>query len=194
MIVEHADSVVKAGGTYGNFVKGDFDTLRSFIQQGYNTSRGVWHVCGGWVDEPDVNIPSVESMIRQGLYGQGYFEDKFGISTCIDIHLPDCFGFGYALPTIARHTGLRGWDSHKFRLWGGAWANAVCTEPRSIMKWYGPDSSYLYCAEISTDHLSDPSVDTTDGNAVYNQCGLWTTYMVSGTGDQGGVAVRLLKD
>jgi alpha-mannosidase len=179
MIVEHADSVIKAGGSYGNFVRGDWDTLKSFV------NRGNWHICGSWITEPDVNIPCVESMIRHGLYGREYFEDKFGKSGT-DVHLPDCFGFGYALPTIARHTGLTGFDSHKFRLWGGSWGSSVCTNARSIMKWYGPDSSYIYAAEIYTDHLGDPGVNTADGNAVFNACGLWITYMVSGTGDQGG--------
>jgi alpha-mannosidase len=179
MIAEHADSVIKAGGTYGNFVRGDFDTIKSFI------NRGNFHICGSWINEPDVNIPAVESMIRQALYGGGYFEDKFG-RTGTDIHLPDCFGFGYALPTIARHTGLTGFDSHKFRLWGGAWGSAVCTHERSIMKWYGPDSSFIYAAEIFTDHLNDPGIDTNDARAVYAKCGLWIAYDVSGTGDQGG--------
>jgi alpha-mannosidase len=186
MIVEHADSVINAGGTYGNFAKGDWNQLKSFVSQGYGGSKGTWHICGKWITEPDVNIPSAESMIRHALYGGGYFEDKFGIQTSIDIHLPDCFGFGYALPTIACHTGIRGFDSHKFRLWGGAWGSAVCTHDRSIMKWYGPDSSFIYAAEIYTDHLGDPGVSTDDGNAVFNKCGVWMTYMVSGTGDQGG--------
>ena len=186
MIAEHADSVINAGGTYGNFVKGDWATLKSYVSQGYGGTKGTWHICGRWINEPDVNIPSVESIIRHALYGGGYFEDKFGITPSIDIHLPDCFGFGYALPTIACHTGIRGFDSHKFRLWGGAWGTTVCTNDRSIMKWYGPDSSFIYAAEIYTDHLTDPGVKTADGNAVFSKCGVWMTYMVSGTGDQGG--------
>src|ERR1017187_10186703 len=32
-------------------------------------AEGRWDIVGGWWVEPDVNIPSGESLIRQGLYG-----------------------------------------------------------------------------------------------------------------------------
>ncbi|GHT44387.1 hypothetical protein FACS189438_2850 [Bacteroidia bacterium] len=33
-------------------------------------AEGRWNVVGGWWVEPDMNIPSGEAMVRQGLYGQ----------------------------------------------------------------------------------------------------------------------------
>ncbi len=62
---------------------------------------GRWRVTGSWVDAVDVNMPSFESLVRNTLYGNGYWKREFG-KTSRDIFLPDCFGFGYALPSIAR--------------------------------------------------------------------------------------------
>jgi len=39
----------------------------------------------GWWIEPDCNIPSGESFIRQALYGQRYFKEKFGVTAEIQI-------------------------------------------------------------------------------------------------------------
>ena len=54
-----------------------------------------------WV-EPDTNMPTGESLVRQVLYGQRYFEKTFGVrhSVC---WLPDCFGFSGALPQILQN-------------------------------------------------------------------------------------------
>jgi len=40
--------------------------------------EGRWDFVGGWWIEPDCNIPSGESFVRQGLYAQRYFKEKFG--------------------------------------------------------------------------------------------------------------------
>ncbi|MDR0743049.1 MAG: twin-arginine translocation signal domain-containing protein, partial [Tannerella sp.] len=41
-------------------------------------AEGRWNIVGGWWIEPDTNIPSGESMVRQGLYGQRTFEKLLG--------------------------------------------------------------------------------------------------------------------
>ena len=40
--------------------------------------EGRWNVVGGWWIEPDVNIPSGEALVRQGLYGQLTFQRLLG--------------------------------------------------------------------------------------------------------------------
>ncbi len=37
-------------------------------------AEGRWCIVGGWWVEPDCNIPSGESFVRQALYGQRYFQ------------------------------------------------------------------------------------------------------------------------
>jgi len=46
------------------------------IQQ--RVAEGRWEIAGGWLIEPDCNIPGGEAFARQGLYGQRYFKEKFG--------------------------------------------------------------------------------------------------------------------
>lgn len=59
---------------------------------------------GSWV-EPDCNIPSGESLVRQFLYGQRFFRSEFGI-TCHEFWEPDVFGYSAALPQILRQVGM----------------------------------------------------------------------------------------
>jgi len=59
---------------------------------------------GTWV-EPDCNIPSGESLVRQFLFGQRFFRREFGI-TCREFWEPDVFGYSAALPQIIRQAGM----------------------------------------------------------------------------------------
>ena len=51
------------------------------------------------------------------------FSREFGRRS-VDVYLPDCFGFGWALPSIMAHSGLTGFSTQK-RTWGSA--SWVCT-------------------------------------------------------------------
>lgn len=62
-------------------------------------------VGGTWV-EPDCNIPSGESMARQFLYGQRFFEKEFGIR-CKEFWNPDVFGYNGQLPQICNQSGVK---------------------------------------------------------------------------------------
>ena len=82
--------------------------------------EGRWHISGASWNANDPNMPSAESFIRNILQGQELYKREFGVRST-DIFLPDCFGFGYTLPTIAAHSGLIGmstqtlsWRSHVF--------------------------------------------------------------------------------
>ncbi|HEY3290900.1 MAG TPA: hypothetical protein VGK87_12285, partial [Anaerolineae bacterium] len=59
---------------------------------------------GTWV-EPDCNIPSGESLVRQFLFGQRFFQKEFG-RTCNEFWNPDVFGYSGALPQIMRGAGI----------------------------------------------------------------------------------------
>lgn len=62
-------------------------------------------VGGSWV-EPDCNLPSGESLVRQFLYGQRFFEKEFG-RKCEEFWEPDVFGYSAALPQILRQSGIK---------------------------------------------------------------------------------------
>jgi len=71
-------------------------------------AAGRWDLAGGWWVQPDCNIPGGESFIRQALYGQQYFEDRFGRRAAIGYN-PDTFGHANTLPQILAGSGLRGY-------------------------------------------------------------------------------------
>jgi alpha-mannosidase len=66
---------------------------------------GRWEALGGMWVEPDTNMPTGESLARQLLYGQRYFERTFGKASRV-CWLPDCFGFSPALPQLLRQAGV----------------------------------------------------------------------------------------
>ncbi|MBE6835417.1 MAG: alpha-mannosidase [Ruminococcaceae bacterium] len=154
--------------------------------------EGRWAPCGSSYENGDVNVPSPEALIRNILIGNNYFGDKLGVRTN-EIFLPDCFGFGYALPAIASHSNLKGFTTQKLS-WGSAYGN-----PFDLGKWYGVDGSFIY-------GVLDPGSYTTDfSNKKYvksrniqnwdfvqkkleknEQFGLDCTVAFQGTGDQGG--------
>lgn len=71
---------------------------------------GRWEVVGGWIEQPDCNIPSAESFIRQGLYGKAFFEEEFGEAGHTSLgYNPDSFGHCGALPQLLSHTGFDGY-------------------------------------------------------------------------------------
>ena len=55
--------------------------------------------------EMDGNIPSGESMVRQFLLGQRFFEREFG-KKCTEFWLPDTFGYTPQLPQIVLGAGI----------------------------------------------------------------------------------------
>src|SRR5919199_1558031 len=68
-------------------------------------AEGRWYLAGGWWLQPDCNLPSGESFVRQGLYGQHYFKAKFGITSTIGYNV-DSFGHHGMLPQILAKSGL----------------------------------------------------------------------------------------
>jgi alpha-mannosidase len=69
-------------------------------------AEGRWEIVGGWWIQPDCNIPGGESFVRQGLYGQRYFQEKFGVTATVGYNV-DSFGHHGVLPQILRRSGMR---------------------------------------------------------------------------------------
>lgn len=86
----------------------DFEKVRHYVKE------GRWNVCGSTWEANDPNMPSSESFFRNILLGQEFYKKEFGVKSN-DIYLPDCFGFGYTLPTIASHCGLIGFSTQKLQ-------------------------------------------------------------------------------
>ena len=158
----------------------EYERLKGYVAQ------GRWRVAGGWVDAVDTNMPSPESLFRQALYGNGFFNREFGRHSR-DVFLPDCFGFGFALPGIAAHSGLVGFSSQKL-----TWGSSVGV-PFDVGLWEGVDGSHLvaalnpgdYAALIDRDPSADPKVLEAVDRAG-NASGLYVGMRYFGVGDVGG--------
>lgn len=70
--------------------------------------EGKWHVMGGWYLQPDCNVPSGESFVRQIKLGKGYFKEKFNVEPRVALNL-DSFGHSLGLPQILSKTGYDGY-------------------------------------------------------------------------------------
>jgi len=73
-------------------------------------AEGKWHIMGGWYLQPDCNMPSGESFVRQILHGRTYFREKFGVRPTTAINF-DSFGHTRGLVQILQQAG---YDSYIF--------------------------------------------------------------------------------
>lgn len=71
---------------------------------------GKWHIMGGWYLQPDCNLPSGESIVRQIQEGKRYFLEKFGVFPTTAINF-DPFGHSIGLVQIIKKCGQ---DSYIF--------------------------------------------------------------------------------
>ena len=69
---------------------------------------GKWHIMGGWYLQPDCNMPSGESFVRQALVGRHYFWEKFGVKPTVAINF-DPFGHTRGLAQILAKSGYTGY-------------------------------------------------------------------------------------
>ena len=158
----------------------DFLKLKKYIDE------GRWNIAGSSLDAGDVNIPSPEAITRSTLYGQEFYQREFGKKSR-DFFLPDCFGFGLALPTIGASCGLRGFSTSKLE-WG-------CTVPTpfDIGAWQGVDGSKILAVLTPGSYLSLIDEDLSNKQRLIDKadkCGkeshYFLSYMYFGTGDMGG--------
>lgn len=155
-----------------------YQQMRDYI------AEGRWSVCGSAFENGDVNVPSPESLFRNILYGNRYFYEKFG-KRSVDIYLPDCFGFGWALPSIIAHANLMGFTTQKL-----AWGSAYGT-PFDIGVWQGPDGAEVLASINPHDYYFtlkklrdwDFVQKKLKDNEAY---GLDCTMVFHGIGDRGG--------
>ena len=161
-----------------------FEKMKKYIEE------GRWNVTGSAYENGDVNVPSPEALFRNILYGNGYFRKKFG-KTSKEIYLPDCFGFGYALPSIIRHGNLLGFTTQKLT-WGSAYGT-----PFDIGKWYGVDGNYCFAsvnpgsyvnAYLCVREKKHNKTKLIENEAKY---GLPWTFSFHGVGDQGGCPFKI---
>jgi alpha-mannosidase len=111
-----------------------YPTIYESVQK--QVKAGRFHPVGGSWLEHDCLLPSGESLCRQYLYGQRYFQSKFGVR-CREAWLPDTFGYASQLPQILRLAGIDYFFTQKL-----SWNN-INTFPHSTFRWIGLDGSQV---------------------------------------------------
>jgi alpha-mannosidase len=105
-----------------------FDKVRDRVREGF------WEIVGGMWVEPDGNLPAGESWVRQLLFGQRYFGNRFGRRAKV-AWLPDSFGFAGNLPQLFKSAGMPFFFTHKL-----TW-NERNPFPYDLYWWEGIDGS-----------------------------------------------------
>lgn len=98
---------------------------------------GVWEVFGGMWIEPDLNLLSGESIVRQILYGQRYFQEKFQHLSKV-VWVPDSFGFCATLPQFLKLGGIEFFVTQKL-----TW-NDTTKFPYGAFWWQSPDGTQIF--------------------------------------------------
>lgn len=95
-----------------------------------------WELVGGMWIEPDLNIPSGESLVRQLLHGQLFYSEEFGKRATIE-WLPDTFGYSASLPQLLKLAGMDYFMTTKLN-----W-NDTNKFPHELFRWVGIDGTAI---------------------------------------------------
>ena len=123
------------------FLKQRYPELYEKIKE--RVKEGRWETEGGTWVEPDCNLTSGESLVRQFLHGKRFFREEFGQDNKI-LWLPDVFGYSGALPQIMKKSGVDYFMTTKL-----AW-NQINKIPNDTFIWRGIDGSEVLAHLITT--------------------------------------------
>lgn len=141
---------------------------------------------GAWV-EPDVNIPSGESLIRQFLFGKKFIKDEFKTESEI-FWLPDSFGMSASLPQILKGCEIKYFMNAKI-MWQYNGGDEV---PHSNFMWQGIDGSEIL-SNLTQEYVTDmtPSKVIEKWNLNREKAEVPFVLIPFGHGDGGGGATRI---
>ena len=105
-----------------------------------------WHVMGGWYVQPDCNMPSGESFVRQILLGRGFFKHKLGVEPKTAVNL-DPFGHTRGLVQILAKSGYSAYLCCRP-------GNRECPLPSDEFVWVGYDGSEVLANRASAHYCS----------------------------------------
>jgi alpha-mannosidase len=157
-----------------------FDRIRTKVADGQFVPVG-----GMWV-EADMNLPGGESLVRQLVHGQRYFDDRFGVR-CNEVWIPDVFGYPASLPQVFAAGGCDRFITQKL-----SW-NKQNRFPHSTFLWEGLDGTRVlthfppvdtYNAEVVASEMAFSETNFTDHD--------WSRWalMPYGYGNGGGGPTR----
>ena len=155
-----------------------------FSQIQSKVEEGSWSIDAGLWIEPELNIISGESIVRQILYGQRYCQEKFGHISKI-AWLPDSFGFCWQLPQILTKGGIETFATLKL-----SW-NDTTQFPHQLFWWQAPDGSRILSIMLPPIGADiDPIKMSTHTKRWEDDTGIANALWLPGLGDHGGGPTR----
>ena len=148
-----------------------YDTVRQLYPEIFQrvlqrVKEGRWEVNGAMWIEPDCNLPSGESFVRQLLVGQRATREMFGVtSDCL--WQPDVFGYSAALPQILQGADVQfflttklSWnDTNRFPydtfVWQGIDGTTVLSHFNEMQGWPDPESLVRLWGQVQHKDVQD---------------------------------------
>jgi alpha-mannosidase len=162
-----------------DLIKAEYPELFKQIKQ--RIAEGHWEAMGSvWV-EPDCNIPSGESLVRQILFGKRYFRQELGIESDV-LWLPHSFGFTWALPQILQKSGV------KYFATSALTSNDTTQFPFTSFHWQGIDGSKVltHLPGVGLEGQITPKSILQSGKPALEQPPVSPVLQTYGFGDGGG--------
>jgi alpha-mannosidase len=177
----------QSAAQYFEWMQDKYPVLFARIQQ--QVKDGRFELVGGMWIEPDLNIPSGESQVRQILLAKRYFQKNFGIDVKIGWN-PDSFGYNWQLPQIYKKSGIDYFVTQKM-----SW-NDTNKLPLKLFWWQAPDGSRVL---TYFPHGYSGSTDPIEMAKNYAEAellnpGAREMMHLYGVGDHGGGPTRVMVD
>ena len=176
-----------------DFLKKDYPELWEGLLK--KVKSGQFEIEGAMWVEPDVNIISGESLVRQIMRGRRFHLEHFGVDPKT-VWLPDTFGYSANLPQVMDKSGLKYFVTSKL-----SW-NDTDRHPYDSFHWKGIDGTVTKAQLITAQKYDSEEIFTTyNGDlSVSETMGAWKRYepkaahsevvMSYGYGDGGGGPTR----
>lgn len=116
-----------------------FEEIRARVKE------GRWGIVGGMWIQPDMNVPSGESIVRQTLLSQRYFKEKFGITATVGYNV-DTFGHNAMLPQILQKAGMGAY------VWMRPSPQENDQIPEGPLRWEGADGTEVLAFHNPVDY------------------------------------------
>lgn len=178
-----------------DFLKADYPELWTRLKE--RVKSGQFEIEGAMWVEPDVNIVSGESLVRQIMRGRRFHIEEFGVDPKT-VWLPDTFGYSANLPQVMDKSGLKYFVTSKL-----SW-NDTDRHPYDTFFWRGIDGTVTKAQLITAQAFDSEAIYTTyNGDlSVSETMGAWKRYepksvnnelvMSYGYGDGGGGPTRAM--
>jgi alpha-mannosidase len=178
----------QSAAQYSEWMADKYPELNDQIKQ--RIKEGRWEIVGGMWVEPDLNMPDGESLVRQLLVGQRYFQKEYGVVARIGWN-PDSFGYNWQLPQIYKRSGLDYFVTQKMH-----W-NDTNQLPFRLFWWESPDGSKVltyFPTDYVHSNLSPTRIAADFAESAQRNPGTTTMMDLYGIGDHGGGPTRTMLD